>query len=1062
MTFQWFLTPLRVGVSLMVVAGLWACSAPSAPGTGAVIVSLKPGHAAAESGLEAGDTIIGWRQGDREGPIESPFDLALVEQRDAPHGAVGLVVRRGRHQFEAIVQNGLWRLEARPVLPADVLSRFREGEGHFDKGENEAAAGVFDECARQLDEAGLEAALEWVIPEVATVLYRGDRPEEAQTRLEKAASAIQDDLDRAVFWERAGNSFLKAGHLRPAAEAFETALDLHRGRGVGGPLIAHVLLEQCRTDLRRSGPKAQEALVIYRATRPATLEVASALKIIGVGAYFQSEWDAADEAYHQGLAIIRRLAPESPLACDFIGNLGLVAYKKGDFETARTLFLRQYAEAERLGSPPEQIGYAANYLGLLYKNMGQFDEARMSYLRALEAFRSFRSGGVEEAGILTNLGNVSIKEEDFRSARVFHQQALEIRTRLDPNGADVAGSLNNLGITLRRLGLNDEARRSLEQALDIKQRLAPQSVWVANSLIELGEALLSLGRVDDADLLFREALEIRSRASPGHPRVAESLFLLGMARLQGGRAAEAEVLWRRAVAIIEEFRLKMGLSNEERAQFKGTFFGFYRALAGLLADQGREAEAFDVIEQGRAGALYAMLTDQNQVPPGVSRDLWFEKIRNEGRIKRTESQRVRVSVKEQPDRLEKLNEAIEKLQGQHAELLDQIGVASPRIKSLSRTRSIRFSEVATALEHGTTLLSFIVGEDRTLLMSVALDESGRAMLKTSILPVNDEELSLRVEIFRALITRGSQVSEMEPAMIRQAERFFQMLIQPRREEIESADRLIIIPDGPLLDLPFAALLDPVSGSYLGQWKPLVFNPSVGVVAGLTGLRSPHRRERNRLVAFGDPLVSPNEDLHNESGLGRLPGSRAEVESIARIFGSDARVYLGGNVTKAAVKAATPGATFVHFALHAFADTRAPMESALYLSPDKFGGVRGGDNGVLNAFEIMNDLDIDAEVVTLSACRTAGGREVPGEGIVGLARAFQFAGARSVVVTQWPVSDQSTASLMIHFYRRLEQGMAPAEALQGAQKEKLAQGGAGALPFNWAAFQVMGDWKKSPG
>lgn len=1061
MTIQRKLTLFRQGVSSIVVAGLWACSAPSAPETGAVVVRLEPGHAAAETGLEAGDTIIRWRQGDRGGPIDSPFDLAMVEQRDAPDGPVDLLIRRDRYEFEVVVKNGLWFLETRPVLPAHVLSRFRKGEDHFGEGQIEDAVEAFDDSAHQLGEAGLETAMAWVDFQAGTALYRGDRPEEAQIRLREAALAIPDHLDRAVFWERVGSSFLEASHMPPAAEAFEAALDLHRSLGTEGPLIAHLLLQQCRTDLRRSGSKAQRALMIYRDSCSECIEVAYALKMTGVAAYFESEWDAAEQAYREGLAIIRRLAPESPWCCDFLGNMGLVAYKKGDFDTARSLFRQQFAEAERLGSPPEKIGYAANYLGLVDKNLGQYEEARLSYLLALDAFRSFRPGGVEEAGILTNLGNVAIKEEDFRSARAFHQQALDIRSRLDPNGADVAGSLNNLGTTLRRLGLHDEAKRSLEQALEIKQRLAPQSVWVANSLIELGEVLLSRGQIADAISLFQKALEIRNRVSPGHPRVAENLFLLGAALLETGQAAEAEALWRRAVSIIEECRSKMGLSHEETAQFGGSFFNFYRALAQLLADQGREAEAFDVIEQGRTGALCAMLTDQNQVPPGVSRDLWFEKIRNEGRIRRTESQRVRISAKEHPDRLEKLNETIGRLQDQHTELLEKTGAASPRFKSLSRTRPIRFSEIANVLEPGTALLSFSVGEDRTLLMTVTLSDAGQASLRTSFLPVSSDELSLKVDIFRALITRGKTGTEMETALKSQAERLFQTLIQPGREVVEAADRIIIIPDGPLLDLPFAALLDPQSGMYLGQWKPLVFNPSVGVVAGLAGLRASHPRGRHRLVAFGDPLVLSGENLHNRSGLGRLPGSRIEVENIARIFGDDARIFLGGDVTESVVRGVTPGATFVHFALHALVDKRAPLESALLLSAGDSVGEGGGDDGVLKAFEIMNEIDIDAEVVTLSACSTAGGREVPGEGIVGLARAFQFAGARSVVVTQWPVSDQSTASVMSHFYRRLEQGIGPAEALQGAQSDQIALGAARALPFNWAAFQVMGDWKKTP-
>lgn len=1045
----------------LVVVALWACSVPPAPESGAVVVHAESGHAVSGAGIEIGDTVIGWRQGDRGGSIDSPFDLTVVEQRDAPSGPVELVIRRGRRKFESVIRNGMWLIETRPVLPVHLLSRLREGEERVEKGQIEAAVEAYDAVAHQLGETGKEASSAWVNLQAGMALCRGDRLEEAQNRLKEAALAIPDPFDRAVFWERAGFGFIEASRVPPAVEAFKAAMDLHLSQGTEGPLIAHLLIQQCRTDLRRSGPDAQRALMIYRDSCSECMEVAYALKMTGIAAYYESEWDTAENDYRQGLAIVRRLAPKSPIRCDFLGNLGLVAYKKGDFDTARVLFREQYAEAERLGSRPGKIGYAANYLGLIDKSMGQYEEARMSYLRALEAFRSFRPGGVEEAGILTNLGNVAIKEEDYRSARVFHQQALDIRARLDPEGADVAGSLNNLGTTLRRLGLHDEAKRSLEKALDIKQLLAPQSVWVANSLVELGEVVRLQGQLDDAIGLFQEALEIRNRVSPEHPRVADILFLLGAARLETGQAAEAETLWRRAIAIIENFRSKMGASHEERAQFGGSFFNFYRALAQLLVDQGRETGAFDVIERGRTGALCAMLTDQNQVPPGVSRDLWFEKIRNEGRIRRTESQRVRISAREHPERLEQLNETIGILQDQHAELLEKIGVASPRFKSLSRTRPIRFSDVANALEIGTALVSFIVGEDRTLLMTVTLDDDGQASLSSSFLPVSVDELSLKVDIFRALINRGKTGTRMEPALKSQAERLFQTLIQPCREAVESADRIIIIPDGPLLDLPFAALLDPQNGMYLVQWKSLVFNPSMGVVAGLTGLRSTRPRSQHRLVAFGDPIVSSGENSEYQTSLGRLPGSRAEVENIAQIFGNDARFFLGRDATEAAVKDATPGATFVHFALHALADRRAPLESALFLSSGKSDGKGVGDDGVLKAFEIMNEMDIDAEVVTLSACGTAGGREVPGEGIVGLARAFQFAGARSVVVTQWPVSDQSTAPLMSNFYLRLEQGIGPAEALRGAQSDELALGGSRALPFNWAAFQVMGDWKETP-
>ncbi len=137
-----------------------------------------------------------------------------------------------------------------------------------------------------------------------------------------------------------------------------------------------------------------------------------------------------------------------------------------------------------------------------------------------------------------------------------------------------------------------------------------------------------------------------------------------------------------------------------------------------------------------------------------------------------------------------------------------------------------------------------------------------------------------------------------------------------------------------------------------------------------------------------------------------------------------------------------------------------MESALILAPEADNGDDRSpelNDGLLTASEIMDGPAIQARVVTLSGCETAKGRDVPGEGILGLARAFRFAGARCVVATLWPVADRPTASLMEGLYRRLHRGEDPAEALRGLRTERLNRGGVGAHPFDWAAFRVIGDW-----
>jgi CHAT domain-containing protein len=155
---------------------------------------------------------------------------------------------------------------------------------------------------------------------------------------------------------------------------------------------------------------------------------------------------------------------------------------------------------------------------------------------------------------------------------------------------------------------------------------------------------------------------------------------------------------------------------------------------------------------------------------------------------------------------------------------------------------------------------------------------------------------------------------------------------------------------------------------------------------------------------------------------------------------------------------------LHLAAHGCLDERFPLNSALALTPPVAtpppGSAEGRDNGLLQAWEIFEGLRLDADLVVLSACDSALGREVAGEGLLGLTRAFQYAGARSVVASLWQVPDAATADLMVAFHRHLRQGRSQGEALAAAQAE-LAAGAAGPeaeAPYFWAGFQLFGDWR----
>jgi CHAT domain-containing protein len=234
----------------------------------------------------------------------------------------------------------------------------------------------------------------------------------------------------------------------------------------------------------------------------------------------------------------------------------------------------------------------------------------------------------------------------------------------------------------------------------------------------------------------------------------------------------------------------------------------------------------------------------------------------------------------------------------------------------------------------------------------------------------------------------------------------------------------------------------------------------------------------RLVVFADPALSEAAGktapeaafgdaarggegaplARTRKGLAPLPGAREEAKAIAGIWAGPKVVYFGPAATRERAHRLGRSVRYVHFATHALVDFRFPMESALALAPGKAGGPLEEAAGLLPAWDIIDSMRLDADLVTLSGCETGLGPGGGGEGLVGLSRAFQIAGARTVAASLWSVSDRSTKELMTRFYRGLARGQRKDDALRSAQRALIA-GEAGAAfthPWHWAAFELFGD------
>jgi CHAT domain-containing protein len=302
----------------------------------------------------------------------------------------------------------------------------------------------------------------------------------------------------------------------------------------------------------------------------------------------------------------------------------------------------------------------------------------------------------------------------------------------------------------------------------------------------------------------------------------------------------------------------------------------------------------------------------------------------------------------------------------------------------------------------------------------------------SLPPEND--ISGLVETYKNVVLQARDPLETANAT---GAKLFETLLAPARKFLRPGAKVIVVPDGSLHELNLETLL--VSGESPRYW---IEEATVTVAPSLAVLQpaGPSTHEERQLLLLGSP-ASPAPEYPP------LPASELEIASIQNLFRAEEKtVVTGSQAHPGAYKEASPGRfALIHFSAHAVANSESPLDSAVILS-------KKDDSYKLYARDVAV-LPLRAELVTISACRSAGARTYSGEGLVGFTWAFLQAGARNVIAGLWDVSDRSTSDLMIHLYRELADGLSPAEALRSAKLALLRSSGPYRKPYYWAPFQL---------
>jgi len=300
-----------------------------------------------------------------------------------------------------------------------------------------------------------------------------------------------------------------------------------------------------------------------------------------------------------------------------------------------------------------------------------------------------------------------------------------------------------------------------------------------------------------------------------------------------------------------------------------------------------------------------------------------------------------------------------------------------------------------------------------------------------------------------------------------SKQIYNYIIYPYKDKIENFDNVVFMPDNNFYELPFETLIDN-NGQYLIEKYNIYYNQSLDTYSLLPNNKS--NSSDNRLLAFADPTYSSDIELDNVSsdiyrseylslgyeGWSDLPGTRIEMESISKNI-TDSKIYYGDNASESSLKELSKSGriaeyNIVHFATHGLLVTDKPELNALILSQNDI----PSEDGYLRSEEI-EELDLDVDLVILSACETAVGESFYSEGIVGLTNSFFIAGAKSVISTLWPIDDEATAIFMNSFYRNINDTDNTVLALANTKREFIRgdHGDEYKKPYFWAPFIYYG-------
>jgi CHAT domain-containing protein/Tfp pilus assembly protein PilF len=813
---------------------------------------------------------------------------------------------------------------------------------------------------------------------------------------------------------------------------------------------------------------------------------------LGLSLYQLGRTDEAIPVFQRALQL-RKEAGYKPGEATTAYTLAQVYQVRDDVQQALDLYNRAHQLLEESAGHDLRRILITHDLGVLYLSLGMHDRALDKFQTAAASWSKLGDRR-RQASSVSQLGKLYHQQGDLEAALTHHRQALALRRAVE-DASGIASSLSKLAQVYQELGEFDQALENHQQALATVRELG-QPWSEATVLLNLGLLHEEKGQDAVAEDLYRQALAIYEKVRD-QTGTAESL--LGIARLTRSREEleKAGEICARAIKIFESVRHNP-VSHELRTSFFAGVQSHFELYIDILMElhqryprAGHDAAALSSAERARARSLLDLLHEAGaQIRHGADPVLLERERELQRRLNRAELKRLRLrdSPKQSAEKLSESDRKVEAMIADLDTLRGEILTRNPRYAALTRPSPLSLEEIRRLLDDNTLLMQYWLGEERGYVWTVT-----PTTMASFELPGRELIESAAREAYE-LLTRSYR-HEPQLALKMALGKLSNQLLAPAAGQLKGK-RLLIVSHGALQLIPFAVLPDPNASSDGGGDTPLIveheitYLPSASTLAALRRESRGRTTSRGRIAVVADPVfavaderlghvVNKNEQLESEveardrsmklaalgrSGIdangyafSRLPNSQREAQAILSLvparqsyqasgFAASKEMVVGGRLS---------GYQIVHFATHGVLNTEHPQLSGVVLSlVDKQGQPR---DGFLREHEIYN-LELPCDLVVLSACETALGKEIKGEGLAGLARSFMYAGAARVMVSLWKISDLGTAELMEELYDGLlEQGLRPAAALRAAQIATLQKPGRDA-PYFWAGFVIQGEWQ----